>query len=355
MTILKYISFCLFYFFLSININSQENNNPTGNDLSKNKLIYNYIEKLKIKKDTISIHVTYFKLVNKHMNSGNYHKSLAFSDSCLKYINKSDHLNLSKIYNSKALAQINLGHIDKGLRNLDIALKHGKVTNYIPEIINILINYSVAYYSLSQFQNSYNVLTEAIDLAKKIEDYDSLIYAYYNVSEMFHETEKYEKAIHYYSLAIKYSKKAKNILLKAVCQVGLSNSLIKLNRINQATELLNKAIDTLKSKNFSKFEGIAYNNLANCFFLKFQYNNAIYELKKAEKLLSNIPIEIEKVYLNLSKNYTKLIELEKALEYCNKTIKINRKTKTKKIEAKIYFLKSKIYEYKKIIKNLFIF
>lgn len=219
----------------------------------------------KKKSDSIS----YKKTVQKYIDSA-WDNILTENDSALIYTSKALNLSRAKLYPlGEAMALETQG------------LYHEIVTG----------NYDLA--STFYF--------DAVKICEK----NNLKYAssiYHSLGVMFHTSDNYKKALHYYKIAYERAKKDNDTILQKKCLINMGSIYSSLQEYDKAkaTMLESLEIDVNQELNYN-----IYANLGNLFIRKKQYKEAIPYLNKS--------IEIHPENLDSEKNLMYFIEAKSAL------------------------------------------
>ncbi len=239
------------------------------------------------------------------------------------------------------------------------------------------------YKMMSDIDNIKNTLKKIKKLNKGLYSKDSLetidenitiANAYLYIADMYVYTKDYalvpeiheknikkyaKKAEKYANDAVKYSEQYKEIYptIYARALQSSANLAVKLDKYEEAEELMTKAIEYYEKSNpelsyylfnGNKFFGYLYREME-------QYDKAIAQYKKAEKALNAIKkipyIEHRTLYSEMAKTYSKMNKEAEALYYSNRTISIsNSKFGANSIRT-IDGYKKKMNNYRNLGKN----
>lgn len=226
----------------------------------------------------------------------------------------------------------------------------GGARNYLSKTDSVLAKYSIPYDSLRaeiyHLQGVLNLMESRSDLALKdflqsldlktklYGENDSLSAPTFNNLGIIHyNREDYNKALEYYTAAVKSAQKQKqvpNLLMpKFIENIGLVYA--KMGDYNQAMENFSEALS--QKLRFYGAQSVevaqSYSNIANLEIDLSNYDIALDYLLKAEKNYftrfgPEYP-DLDIVYQNMGKIYNSRSDYEKALNYYNKSIHLLRK------------------------------
>jgi len=130
---------------------------------------------------------------------------------------------------------------------------------------------------------------EAIAIAEYA-DLDYLADLHHNVGVMFHESDNYEKAIHYYELAYGEAVKQNNPVLQKKCLINMASVNSSINEFDRAEELFFKSLEfKLPSEIKYNYDFDTYANLGNLYLRQGKYQEAIEYLSKATEQVPQNP------------------------------------------------------------------
>ncbi|SDD66062.1 Signal transduction histidine kinase [Algoriphagus faecimaris] len=130
---------------------------------------------------------------------------------------------------------------------------------------------------------------EAIAVAEYA-DLDYLADLHHNVGVMFHESDNYEKAIHYYQLAYEQALEQTNPVLQKKCLINMASVNSSMNEYEKAEALFFKSLDIKLDSTISyNYDYDTYANLGNLYLRQSKYPQAIEYLSKSTEQVPQNP------------------------------------------------------------------
>jgi tetratricopeptide (TPR) repeat protein len=208
------------------------------------------------------------------------------------------------------------------------------------ELAGLLINLSLLYQALGQFNRALDYQLKAIDIFKEVlsPDQPELAVAFNNVAMIYQDLGLFEQALDFELKCIEIREKVlpKNDFYVAQSYNNLAMIYKDFSQLNQMFEYMKKAIEIYEEilpADDPELE-LAYNNLALCYDDLGQFQLALrWQLKAnkiCEKIYHDAHPKLAKSYNNISYIYQSLGELEQALEFQLKSIEIKERIYPKK-------------------------
>lgn len=130
---------------------------------------------------------------------------------------------------------------------------------------------------------------EAIAIAEYA-NLDHLADLHHNVGVMFHESDNYEKAIHYYQLAYEQALEQNNPVLQKKCLINMASVNSSMNDYEEAEDLFFRSLEIrLDSAIGYNYDYDTYANLGNLYLRQRKYPEAIEYLSKSTEQVPQNP------------------------------------------------------------------
>ncbi|MHA1219041.1 MAG: tetratricopeptide repeat protein [Candidatus Heimdallarchaeaceae archaeon] len=152
----------------------------------------------------------------------------------------------------------------------------------------------------------------------------------------------YTKGIENLQLAIKYAKETDYKDREAFYSSQLAMTLYYQNKLEEAEEILEKALELAQSINNKHEIAFAYNRYGALKSARFNYNDALEYFFKSESLLKELgsTFLFSALYVNIADVYLSRYQLDEALEYAKKALEFGF------LEYLMYGLIGEIYLWK---------
>ena len=287
------------------------------------------LEKALIKNDSTQIANAYNLL-------GRYYSDIQKNDSSFYYflkaeklyLRKRDTLNLSKIYLQKAKIQLDENNFVTSLNNSFLALKYLKSTNLTKELYNCYILIGDASDEISEYDNSINYYTKALEILKKSNSKNIFNENLHlessvnnNIGFVYKNMNNHKKAIEYFEAALD----SENLLndspkLYAMALDNLAYSKLKTNDYTNLPDFFNKSLKIREENNIST--GVILNKIHLSEYYHSQkdtlkakrYSLEALNQAKKEKLPGDILISLKQ---------SSIVDQENASEYSQEYIKLS--------------------------------
>jgi tetratricopeptide (TPR) repeat protein len=220
---------------------------------------------------------------------------------------------------------------DSTLVIADYHIELAKQKNATREIANALNEKSYAYYLKGNTKQSMVELNKTIDIYTDLEDSNALATIYGNMGNIYGEENKYQEAVRYFSKTLEIFQE--NGIIKGEARMLNNLGLIyyKLDNNDLALNYLQKALVINERIGLKKRTGTTKSHIGSVYFNQKKYNEAITLAKEALIILlkNNDQFSAADCYYLLAKSHLKLNQTDKALDYINKCLEIDKTIKNK--------------------------
>ncbi|MGO3181783.1 MAG: tetratricopeptide repeat protein [Aequorivita sp.] len=245
---------------------------------------------------------------------------------------------------SKALMLVSAAYLSK--RENEKSLQYSlKAQQYIKEIsdtkskMDIFNAMGMQYQQLHIYDKAIEYLDEALRLAEKSSNKDSLFgimgYNYAIRGFIYREQMSCEIALNYLDKAIaQYKKKLANKTMNAnlsILTYNKGNCLLQISQIDSARANFQKSIEYAQAISANSLFAFAKKGLSEVFTAEGKYEQAIQELKEAEKASVSVGDLIlnHSIYKNFSDNYLALGDRELYKTYFRKYLNVQKQINEK--------------------------
>lgn len=261
-----------------------------------------------------------------HSDIGNYKQSVFNYDKCetlARQIN--DTIGMSYAINNKAIIYLDWGVYDEALRLFLQAQELNLALGLEEELATTLSNIALVYHDTKDFKKAKTYYNRALDIAQEYNDGEMVSIIQHNLGEILHIEGKHDSALILLNKSMRYEVDNNNTLGLAQSKNIIANVYISLEKYPLAFSYYedSKAIfEKFGSKidlaelyiNYAK----AHEKLANDSISILYYNQG---LEIATKI--NATRLMRKGYEAISKNYERLNQYDKALEFYKKFKELN--------------------------------
>lgn len=213
--------------------------------------------------------------------------------------------------------------LDKTKRSLDQTLSTMSTREDTIQVANLYNNIGLYYIELGDIYNAIDYCKNALQLSKKLEEYDAVATIYLNMGELYDRQQELEKALFYYEQALLTLQKVKGTPQHEVDKItiDINNNIaavsIKLKRYQVALEALEKNVKLHKTITNNKAE--TYTILAKYHTARNNYEKATNFYKKALDIRNKIYGEnhprIAAIYYGLSDIAQKKGDMLTSMQY----------------------------------------
>jgi len=342
---------------------------------------------------------------NAFINIGDYYYYTSGYDSSISSYKKAALIfekikhneNIASAYSNIGSINFSLGKYDEAIESFHAAVKYQKKTNNPKEIAIIYNNIATVYYNIDAYQNAITFYQLSLKYKKESNDFVSVAKGFNNLASVYGEIGDYEKSVNLFYESIKYSDKSKNKLLKSTTLNNIAGIYKDWQQHGKALELYYQALEIKNELNDLNGKANILNNIgivlkqqkeflaaetkfveAKIIFEKIgnkkRYaivNSNIGTIKEHHKeyeeaiklYLESVEINIEinspqnlaYDYLNLSKVYCLINNIDKSEYYSVKCLDVIKESGLKSIKIDVNKLLSDIYEKKGDYKKALIY
>lgn len=270
---------------------------------------------------------------NLNLAKNHFYKALSIYKNCL---NDLDLLARIKLGLGSYFFDINdfensLTYFFKALQ-LDIPLLKSAVYNNIASV----------YIRLNQYNEAFEYLFEGLRLSEEEENYDRQLFFLYNIGASYHSQKEYLNAIDYYHRTTEIIDKINGYqYMQCLClsRIGTVNN--DLGNYTTGFKYFNKALEISKKHSLNREQTRLLRQIGET-KLKVNDKTSFLEyhhlsIQKAKKY--DLPQEILSAYHNLKQFYKSLDNFEKAFEYAELIIELQKKSFTKERDLKVAGIK----------------
>lgn len=207
-----------------------------------------------------------------------------------------------------------------------------------------LLNQLALYYSNNDIKKSQEYGSQALELAKKIDDLNGIADSQYALGRIFLNT-YYDLSFDLISKSLKVYQENKDTLKIGKCYTIFGIIKSNLKEYNTALDYYTRALDIYKSKNDTTLIASALNNIGTCYASQMHQTQAEYYFEQAVSLNK---IKGNKMYLSV--NYSNLGQASseqhdyiKAKYYLNKSLALKRELNDQNGIAGLYGILGTIY------------
>ncbi len=234
---------------------------------------------------------------------------------------------------------------------LDIILKVENPTNDIKISNSITIN-SIGniYLTLGQYERALEKFSESIALQKQLEDRRGLAINHQNIGYAHKNIGDLDLALENYQKSLEYNRLNNDKLGKVICHNSISDILIKQGKYNEAYEYITEVIESAEEIGNRYYLSEVYNTLGWSLLKLNRLKESRDYLDKALKIGidNNIPSSLVLSYDHLSELNEKEGNYKESLEFFKKSIEVKNKTFNAKT---IRYVNSLINKYDSEVSN----
>lgn len=209
------------------------------------------------------------------------------------------------------------------------------------------------------FMGNYDLSLEEFDIALKLSekhDKDYYLIALNNLSKVFIDMEKIDEATNLLDKALIYLKKEK-IDKKYMIYIKIATTHIHRKNYDQALNYIDLALENLKDKDLPHYNGMCNMIIAEAYKGIKHYKESVQMYNRALEyfIIGGDNQYLNRVYMGMSDIFLKQKNFSKALFYADKALNISEERKSSYNISKTYYLISEIYEKEGLIKEAFNF
>lgn len=203
-------------------------------------------------------------------------------------------------------------------------------------------NIASVYIRLNQYNEAFEYLFEGLRLSEEEENYDRQLFFLYNIGASYHSQKEYLNAIDYYHRTTEIIDKINGYqYMQCLClsRIGTVNN--DLGNYTTGFKYFNKALEISKKHSLNREQTRLLRQIGET-KLKVNDKTSFLEyhhlsIQKAKKY--DLPQEILSAYHNLKQFYKSLDNFEKAFEYAELIIELQKKSFTKERDLKVADIK----------------
>jgi len=261
--------------------------------------------------------------------AGNFSRSIDYADSCIAVAVKNNFsLEHADIINIKGSVYSDLNQFDKAIELYNESIEISKKIDYQRGINIAESNIGVCYYLEGDYQKSLEYFLSTLKYFETTSDTSSYLICIGNISSIYLEIEQYDEALEMVEDGMKFCKGVPGQQLRYADMIA-QTALIKseLGDHQKALSLYFEVIKIQLQANDLRLAARTYNNLADVYFKMNQIEKAIQMSEKAIHIVDSLGFDYDyaeytkvlAVILNDKGNYSK------ALEYAEASLKIDEK------------------------------
>jgi tetratricopeptide (TPR) repeat protein len=277
--------------------------------------------------------------------SQNADSGLYYYQNALTVIEASRAKNNASAYYS-ALCHFKMATIFIDLHKMDEAVMHNssaltlasKSTRSNRLIAQLINNKALIYLIKSNYDSAVFYCRKALKLSKDLQDKNIEAQVYVNFGNIEANEGKTDTALFYFNKALVIGRKIndKDVLANTYTSIGKTYS--NIGKLDKALTNLEEALKLFESAKDLFHIILCENNIANIYFLKSDYVNALdrYNLLVNKCLKINNQTQLSKVYHNIGESYYNIYAFNEATVYYLKSIEIKQKLNDKLGESSDY-------------------
>ena len=265
--------------------------------------------------------------IEKLIVTGDYQKGLELIEENLKgyEIDEDDQL---RLLNFKGHIQNKLGNYKEAFEIAENILKRKSEDKNSLIYLDALSLKAVTSFLLGKVKQSRLLIEDCFQLITKISNVDQKELAkrkshiYGIKGTLAGSLGDYTEGIENLQLAIKYAKEVDYKDREAFYSSQLAMTLFYQNKLEEAEEILEKALELAQSINNKHEIAFAYNRYGVLKSARFNYNDALEYFFKSESLLKELgsTFLFSALYVNIADVYLSRYQLDEALEYAKKAL-----------------------------------
>lgn len=280
---------------------------------------------------------------------------------------KSDNYKLAEIHGKLGNAQMNINQWEETIHSHEKALNIYKEMGKKKGVATKNIDLGLVLKNRKEFKKAIVCYNKSLEIFESLKDKRGQATVYNNLGLLFQAKHKYEEAKKYFEISKKLSANEKDFFGKAITLFNIAEMDFGRRRYDSAVNNFIESAEAFKKAKKVKNEITCTIKIGDVYFQKRNYKDALnyylISLKKLEKIgkeklkiFSKKLINIENdefiiLWNKIANTYEENNELENALEYQNKILKIMEKENNRVELARKYLELGIIYENLKDYKN----
>ncbi len=265
--------------------------------------------------------------IEKLIVTGDYQKGLELIEENLKGY-EIDEDNQLRLLNFKGHIQNKLGNYKDAFEIAENILKRKQEDKNSLIYLDALSLKAFTSFILNKVKQSFLLIEECFQLITKISNVDKKeltkrkSYVYGIKGTQAGSLGDYTEGIENLQLAIKYAKEVDYKDREAFYSSQLAMTLFYQNKLEEAEEILEKALELAQSINNKHEIAFAYNRYGVLKSARFNHNDALEYYFKSESLLKELgsTFLFSVLYVNIADVYLSRYQLDEALEYAKKAL-----------------------------------
>ncbi len=286
------------------------------------------------------------KLVDIHTLSGDYAKSLAYSEQLLPIARKLGEKNLEGgVLFNIGRAYDALGETRKGLQFVEQSAQLLRQIGERQREGIALNSIGVMNYNLGEIQKALDIYNQVLGLRRELGDRRGEAFTLINLGYAYADGGNRRKAIEFYEQALQISLQTKDTRIQSHVENNLASVWHDLGEYQKAFDLYQKSLD-LRRRDGDKYgEAIQLNNLASLYRDLGDFENALKFIGEASAIFrtGGFRREEARAFSSTGAIYTTLGDTAKALEFLQKALEIHRQLENKQGHAGVLRNVGKIY------------
>jgi CHAT domain-containing protein len=289
--------------------------------LLKTATVWKYTIKVPLHLALVSYYEQDYETMEKHIDAA-YDINTKYLDNDKKQLNKITELYAGLYYKNGDYRRA----LEKTKRSLDQSLATMNTPQDTVRVANLYNNIGLYYIELGDIYNAIDYCKNALQLSKKMGEYDAVATIYLNMGELYDRQQELEKALFYYEQALLALPKIVGIAIHEVrrINIAINNNIasvsIKLNRYKVALDALEKNL-VLHKEESSRLDE-TYVVLGKYYEAKSAYSKAQAYYKKGLEIKNDIYGEkhprVADIYYSLSTTVRKEGKVKEAMDYLTK-------------------------------------
>ncbi len=219
------------------------------------------------------------------------------------------------------------------------------------------IYYDKGYYSIAlrNYLESREIIDELINIGYLSEKENAG--QYFHIGMIHYELNNFDKALKNYEKSLEISIRNDYKLGIAKCKNNIAIIKLNMGEADVALSYFQDVLDFVAKNNVLVMKAQVYDNIADCYISKQEYDKAELNLAKASIIVKKINNKQGEIYVNLTlaKLYTITKKYNKAIYYCKQSVDIANKIGILSLEKNAYEQLYKIFkekgDYKKALEN----
>lgn len=207
---------------------------------------------------------------------------------------------------------------------------------------------SVASFYLGRYEDAIGATQKHVEVLRQLGDMEEIASPYNVLAAIYNQIDELEQALEYNKKAVEIMREAnsENTLLLAGFIGKEAETLINLNRFDEALELLDEALELDSVAGRTNYYGLNKIRKGHVFYRQKQYEKAIETYKNAlEMLPENSNIISKCVVLNhIGSGYVELGNFNEAQQYLNQSLAIAEQYGVEMEKILVYEYLSRSYE-----------